>query len=43
MSAAPLLSVRDLRVSYDGIPAVRGISCAVRERESVTLIGANGG
>lgn len=36
------LSVRDLAVSYDGVPAVRGISFDVNGGEAVGLIGANG-
>lgn len=38
----PLLSVRDLVVSYGVIRAIRGISFEVEEGEIVTLIGANG-
>ncbi len=38
----PLLSVRDLRVNYGLIGAVRGISFDVQEGEIATLIGANG-
>ena len=37
-----LLSVRDLRVAYGGIEAVRGVSIDVAAGEIVTLIGANG-
>lgn len=37
-----ILEVRDLKVSYGGIEAVRGISFDVPEGEVVTLIGANG-
>ena len=37
-----ILQIRDLKVSYGGIDAVRGISFDVREGEVVTLIGANG-
>jgi branched-chain amino acid transport system ATP-binding protein len=37
-----LLQVKDLRVSYDGIEALRGISFSVEEGQIVTLIGANG-
>ena len=37
-----VLEVRDLRVSYGGINAVKGISFDVPEGEIVTLIGANG-
>ena len=37
-----ILEVRDLKVSYGGIEAVRGISFDVPEHKIVTLIGANG-
>lgn len=37
-----LLTVRDLRVSYGGIEALKGISFDVEEGQIVTLIGANG-
>ena len=40
--AQTLLEVKDLKVSYGGIEAVRGISFDVPEGEIVTLIGANG-
>jgi branched-chain amino acid transport system ATP-binding protein len=36
------LEVRDLRVSYGGIAAVKGLSLEVQRGEIVTLIGANG-
>ena len=36
------LSIRDLRVGYGGIAAVKGISLEVARGEIVTLIGANG-
>jgi branched-chain amino acid transport system ATP-binding protein len=36
------LEVRDLRVRYDAIEAVKGISISLEEGEIVTLIGANG-
>lgn len=38
----PLLSVRDLTISYGKIRAIKGISFDVYEGEIVTLIGANG-
>jgi branched-chain amino acid transport system ATP-binding protein len=37
-----LLKVTDLKVSYGGIQAVKGIDFEVREGELVTLIGSNG-
>ena len=37
-----ILSVKDLKVQYGGIQALRGISMDVREGEVITLIGANG-
>jgi len=37
-----ILSIKDLKVSYGGIEAVKGISFDVPEGEIVTLIGANG-
>ena len=40
--AMPLLSVRDLKVAYGGIQAVKGVDFEVHEGELVTLIGANG-
>jgi len=38
----PLLEVRDLKVSYGAITALRGVSLSVGEGEIVALIGANG-
>ncbi|CAI0704315.1 LIV-I protein F [Serratia entomophila] len=38
----PLLSVKQLKVSYGGIHAVKGIDFTVSSGEQVTLIGANG-
>ncbi|MGB8932969.1 MAG: ABC transporter ATP-binding protein [Anaeromyxobacteraceae bacterium] len=40
--SAPLLEVRDLRVRYGHVEAVRGVSLSVNEGELVTLIGPNG-
>ena len=37
-----LLSVKDLRVSYDAIKALHGISFEIEEGEIVCIIGANG-
>lgn len=39
---APLLSVRDLRVAYGGIQAVKGLNLELYAGELVSLIGANG-
>ena len=39
---APLLQVRDLRVHYGAIEALRGVSLDVAEGQVVALIGANG-
>ena len=41
-SGAPLLEIRDLRVSYGAIEALKGISLTLSAGEIVTLIGANG-
>jgi branched-chain amino acid transport system ATP-binding protein len=38
----PHLEVEDLRVNYDGIRAVHGVSFSVHRGEIMTLIGANG-
>ena len=37
-----LLELRDLRVAYGGIQAVKGLNLELREGELVSLIGANG-
>ena len=37
-----LLYIKDLKVSYGGIEAIKGISLNVEKGEIVTLIGANG-
>ena len=42
MTSGSALSVEDLRVSYGGIAAVKGLSLHVDKGEIVTLIGANG-
>ncbi len=39
---APLLELKDLKVAYGGIQAVKGINLQVAEGELVCLIGANG-
>ena len=38
----PILSIKNLKVNYGGIEAVKGISFDVEEGSIVTLIGANG-
>lgn len=38
----PVLSIKDLKVSYGAIDAVKGISFEIFPREIVSLIGANG-
>jgi branched-chain amino acid transport system ATP-binding protein len=38
----PMLEVRDLRVRYGAIEAVRGIDLSVRQGELVALVGSNG-
>ena len=38
----PLLAVKDLKVAYGGIQAVKGVSFEVHTGELVSLIGANG-
>ena len=42
MPAEPLLSVRDLRVSYGPVAVLHGLSLEVRAGEIVALVGANG-
>ncbi len=42
MTAPVLLKVNDVKVSYGGIQAVKGVSLEVREGELVSLIGSNG-
>lgn len=41
-NAKVLLNVRDLKVGYGGIQAVKGVSFEVKEGELVSLIGSNG-
>jgi branched-chain amino acid transport system ATP-binding protein len=42
MSSQALLQIRDLKVAYGGIQAVKGVSLEVYPGELVALIGANG-
>jgi len=41
-AAAPLLSVKDLTVTYGAVAAIRGVNLSVRAGEVVALLGANG-
>ena len=42
MAQASMLKVKDLKVNYGGIEALKGISFEVEQGQIVTLIGANG-
>lgn len=42
MTATPLLEVSDLKKSYGGVQAVRGVSFALGEGEVVAVVGDNG-
>ncbi|MFE9441284.1 ABC transporter ATP-binding protein [Streptomyces sp. NPDC006602] len=42
MQPEPLLSVRDLRIAFDGVEAVRGLSFDVRPREVLAVVGESG-
>ena len=42
MTQASMLKVKDLKVNYGGIEALKGISFDVEQGQIVTLIGANG-
>ena len=42
MAQASMLKVKDLKVNYGGIEALKGISFDVEQGQIVTLIGANG-
>lgn len=37
-----ILSIHDLHVSYDGVPALDGVSLSVRKGQITTIVGANG-
>ncbi|WP_405589418.1 ABC transporter ATP-binding protein [Streptomyces sp. NBC_01092] len=42
MPTDALLSVRDLRIAFDGVEAVRGLSFDVRPREVLAIVGESG-
>ncbi|HAF46040.1 MAG TPA: ABC transporter ATP-binding protein, partial [Gallionellaceae bacterium] len=42
MTQTNLLEVENLKVSYGGIQALKGISLSIAQGELVTLIGSNG-
>ncbi|MFH8900374.1 ABC transporter ATP-binding protein [Streptomyces coeruleorubidus] len=42
MEFEPLLSVRELRVAFDGVETVRGLSFDVRPREVLAIVGESG-
>ncbi|GAB2760323.1 ABC transporter ATP-binding protein [Streptomyces bullii] len=42
MESEALLSVRDLRIAFDGAEAVRGLSFDVRPREALAIVGESG-
>ncbi|MER5210672.1 ABC transporter ATP-binding protein [Streptomyces sp. NPDC002838] len=42
MGSEVLLSVRDLRIAFDGVEAVRGLSFDVRPREVLAIVGESG-
>ena len=39
---APLFALRDLHVSYGGVPAVRGVNLEVKTQETVAIVGPSG-
>ncbi len=41
-SAGPLVELRDLRVAFDGAPALHGIDLSIRKGEAVGLVGESG-
>lgn len=42
MEAEALLSVRELRIAFDGVEAVRGLSFDIRRREVLAIVGESG-
>lgn len=39
---APLVSIRDLRVAFNGVPVLRGVDIALRQGEALGLVGESG-
>jgi peptide/nickel transport system ATP-binding protein len=39
---APLVSIRDLRVDFDGVPALRGLSLDIQPGEALGMVGESG-
>lgn len=42
MPMAPLVSIRDLAVDFDGVPALRGLSLDIQPGEAVGMVGESG-
>ncbi|ANS68173.1 oligopeptide/dipeptide ABC transporter, ATPase subunit [Streptomyces lincolnensis] len=42
MASEPLLSVRDLRIAFDGVEVVRGLSFDIHPREVLAIVGESG-
>ena len=42
MKTAPLVTIENLRVAFDGVPAVRGVDLTVHRGEAVGIVGESG-
>ena len=40
--AAPLVDIRDLRVSFNGVPVVHGVNLQLHAGQSLALVGESG-